>query len=36
MKNLNSFASISRAIDTEYKRQAKIYDAGGKIDQETR
>ncbi|MCK9272138.1 Asp-tRNA(Asn)/Glu-tRNA(Gln) amidotransferase subunit GatB [Candidatus Gracilibacteria bacterium] len=36
IKNLNSFASISRAIDTEYKRQAKIYDAGGKIDQETR
>lgn len=36
IKNLNSFASISRAIDTEYKRQVKIYDAGGKIDQETR
>lgn len=36
IKNLNSFASISRAIDTEYKRQAKIYDAWGKIDQETR
>ncbi|MDD3120125.1 MAG: Asp-tRNA(Asn)/Glu-tRNA(Gln) amidotransferase subunit GatB [Candidatus Gracilibacteria bacterium] len=36
IKNLNSFSAIARAIDTEFKRQVKIYESGGTIDQETR
>ena len=36
LKNLNSFSAIGRAIDNEFKRQTKIVDAGGKVDQETR
>jgi len=36
IKNMNSFASIARAIDTEFKRQAKLYESGQKVDQETR
>ena len=36
LKNINSFSSIGRAIDTEYARQVEIYEAGGQIDQETR
>lgn len=36
IKNLNSFASISRAIEAEFKRQIKIYENNGKLDQETR
>lgn len=36
LKNINSFSSIGRAIDTEYARQVEIYESGGSIDQETR
>ncbi len=36
IKNMNSFAAIWRAIDNEFKRQVKIYEAGWKVDQETR
>lgn len=33
---MNSFGAIKRAIDYEVARQAKIIDAGGEVDQETR
>lgn len=36
IKNVNSFRSISRAIEYEYKRQSGILNEGGKIVQETR
>lgn len=36
IKNVNSFRSISRAIDYEYKRQSEILDQGGTVVQETR
>lgn len=36
IKNVNSFRSIGRAIEYEYKRQAQIIDEGGTIVQETR
>ena len=36
MKNLNSFSAIGRAIDHEFKRQVKILESGGQVDQETR
>jgi aspartyl-tRNA(Asn)/glutamyl-tRNA(Gln) amidotransferase subunit B len=36
LKNINSFSSIGRAIDTEFARQVEIYESGGQIDQETR
>lgn len=36
IKNVNSFRSISRAIEYEYKRQSEILDQGGTIVQETR
>ena len=36
MKNLNSFNSIARAIDYEYKRQVAAIEAGETIIQETR
>ncbi|MGI6499170.1 MAG: Asp-tRNA(Asn)/Glu-tRNA(Gln) amidotransferase subunit GatB [Oscillospiraceae bacterium] len=36
MKNLNSFQSIVRAIEYEYKRQVEAVEAGEKIVQETR
>jgi aspartyl-tRNA(Asn)/glutamyl-tRNA(Gln) amidotransferase subunit B len=36
MKNINSFSSIGRAIDSEFERQVKILDSGGVIEQETR
>jgi len=36
MKNLNSFQSISRAIEFEYARQVAALDAGEEIVQETR
>jgi len=35
-KNVNSFSAIWRVIDHESKRQAKILDAWGEVDQETR
>ena len=36
MKNLNSFKSVTRAIEYEIKRQAEVLDEGGKVVQETR
>ena len=36
IKNVNSFRSISRAIEYEYKRQSKLLDSGEKVVQETR
>ncbi|MDD4151886.1 MAG: Asp-tRNA(Asn)/Glu-tRNA(Gln) amidotransferase subunit GatB, partial [Candidatus Gracilibacteria bacterium] len=36
LKNINSFSSIGRAIDTEFSRQVKMYEKGEKVDQETR
>lgn len=36
MKNLNSFKSVSRAIEYEIKRQAEVLNSGEKIVQETR
>lgn len=36
IKNVNSFRSISRAIEYEYKRQSQILDEGGEVVQETR
>lgn len=36
MKNLNSFAFISKAIEFEYKRQVDAVESGEKIVQETR
>lgn len=36
MKNLNSFTSVTRAIDVEYKRQVAAVEAGTPIVQETR
>ena len=36
IKNVNSFRSISRAIEYEYKRQSEILDQGGIVVQETR
>ena len=35
-KNVNSFSAIGRCIDTEYKRQVKIVEAGNEVVQETR
>ena len=35
MKNMNSFKSISRAIEYEIQRQADVLDKGGTIEQET-
>ncbi|MDD4716015.1 MAG: Asp-tRNA(Asn)/Glu-tRNA(Gln) amidotransferase subunit GatB [Oscillospiraceae bacterium] len=36
MKNLNSFSSVRKAIEYEFKRQVEVLSAGGTIDQETR
>ena len=36
MKNLNSFTSVQRAIEEEYRRQVEAVKAGEKIMQETR
>lgn len=35
-KNVNSFSAIGRCIESEYKRQLKIVESGGVVDQETR
>ncbi len=35
MKNMNSFRSITRAIEYEIERQIEVVENGGKIDQET-
>ena len=35
MKNMNSFRSITRAIEYEVERQIDVIDDGGKIEQET-
>lgn len=36
LKNINSFSSIGRAIDTEFARQVRLLDDGKEVDQETR
>ena len=36
IKNVNSFKSLGRAIESEIERQSKILNSGGKIIQETR
>lgn len=36
IKNVNSFKSLTRAIETEIERQGEVLDSGGKIIQETR
>lgn len=36
IKNVNSFRSIGRAIEYEYKRQSKLLDSGEQVVQETR
>lgn len=35
VKNLNSFRALERAIEFEIKRQSKIIEAGGTVEQET-
>jgi aspartyl-tRNA(Asn)/glutamyl-tRNA(Gln) amidotransferase subunit B len=35
-KNVNSFSAIGRCIDSEYKRQKKIVEKWGEVNQETR
>ena len=35
-KNLNSFSAVGRCIESEFRRQKKVVEAGGEIDQETR
>ena len=36
IKNLNSFHSVEKAVEFEYKRQSKLLDAGQRVKQETR
>lgn len=36
IKNLNSFRSVERAAEYEFKRQIEVIEAGGKLIQETR
>lgn len=36
LKNMNSFSAVQRAIESEYARQAALYDNNGQPDQETR
>ncbi len=36
MKNLNSFQSVERAIEAEYRRQVDVLEQGGEVCQETR
>ena len=35
MKNMNSFRSITRAIEYEVERQIDVLENGGKVEQET-
>ena len=35
MKNMNSFRSITRALEYEIGRQVEVIDNGGVVDQET-
>lgn len=36
MKNLNSFANVVKAIESEYERQVSVLEEGGQIEQQTR
>jgi aspartyl-tRNA(Asn)/glutamyl-tRNA(Gln) amidotransferase subunit B len=36
IKNLNSFRAVHKALDYEIKRQISVYEAGGRVVQETR
>ncbi len=36
MKNLNSFQSVERAIEAEYRRQVEVLESGERVVQETR
>ena len=36
MKNLNSFQSIYRAVEVEFRRQVELVEGGGTVEQETR
>ncbi len=36
MKNLNSFAFVGKAIESEFRRQVALLEAGGTVEQETR
>ena len=36
IKNLNSFKAVEKAVEYEIKRQTKVLEKGGKINQETR
>ena len=36
IKNMNSFRSIHRAIETEFRRQVEVLESGGRVVQETR
>ncbi len=36
IKNMNSFRSLERAVDSEIERQTKVLDGGGQLIQETR
>ena len=35
MKNLNSFAFVGKAIESEFRRQVSVLEAGGTVEQET-
>ncbi len=35
VKNMNSFANVSRALEAEYERQAGLLESGGKVQQVT-
>jgi aspartyl-tRNA(Asn)/glutamyl-tRNA(Gln) amidotransferase subunit B len=35
IKNMNSFSAVVRALDAEYRRQAAVLHAGGRIEQQT-
>jgi aspartyl-tRNA(Asn)/glutamyl-tRNA(Gln) amidotransferase subunit B len=35
VKNMNSFAAVERALESEYERQVSLLESGGKIQQQT-